>query len=207
LTFALHHFLRNVKGFEANITGLDLKEEVIRHCSGLAETLGCTGLRFEIGDIARYSGSDEPDLVVSLHACDTATDAALEKAVRWKAKVILSVPCCQHELFGQLNSPVLEPLLAHGILKERFASLATDALRAKLLDICGYRTQLLEFIDLEHTPKNILIRAIRTEEQNTAHSVQEYVAFRDFLSASPYLERALEDILSPIFEKYSVHEN
>ncbi|MNJ54187.1 hypothetical protein D3C77_496180 [compost metagenome] len=134
-------------------------------------------------------------MVVTLHACDTATDAALEKAVRWGASVILSVPCCQHELFKQVDSPVLEPLLSHGILKERFSALATDAIRAKLLDLLGYKTQLLEFIDMEHTPKNILIRAVKSSGADKERLWQEYTAFRDFLSADPYLERACRDLL------------
>ena len=177
------------------IVGLDLKADVIEHCGALARKLNYDDLRFLVGDIADYDELSEVDMVVTLHACDTATDAALEKAVRWNAAVILSVPCCQHELYNQVDSPVLEPLLGHGILKERFSALATDAIRAKLLDVMGYKTQLLEFIDMEHTPKNILIRAVKSPGGNTDKLWQEYAAFRDFLSASPYLERACQDLL------------
>ncbi|MCZ8514525.1 SAM-dependent methyltransferase [Paenibacillus filicis] len=202
LTFALYHYLKEVQGFDIRVIGLDLKEDVIAHCSGLAEKFGYGDLQFLVGDIAQYEGLDRVDMVVTLHACDTATDAALEKAVRWGADVILSVPCCQHELFRQVDSEVLGPLLQHGILKERFSALATDAIRAKLLDIVGYKTQLLEFIDMEHTPKNILIRAVKGKPlpaKERERLVRGYEAFRDFLGAKPYLERALAPELKPLF--------
>lgn len=195
LTFALYHYLAVRERRQIRIVGLDLKKDVIEHCSLLASRLHYKGLKFLVGDIADYNELERVDMVVTLHACDTATDAALEKAVRWGASVILSVPCCQHELFGQIESDVLGPLLSHGILKERFSALATDAIRAKLLDLMGYRTQLLEFIDMEHTPKNILIRAVRTDSAPSAAKWQEYMAFRDFLQASPYLERVCSDLL------------
>lgn len=195
LTFALYHYLAVTARRKLNIVGLDLKADVIEHCSMLAKKLNYTQLQFLVGDIAEYDELEQVDMVVTLHACDTATDAALEKAVRWGASVILSVPCCQHELFSQVQSPVMEPLLSHGILKERFSALATDAIRAKLLDLMGYKTQLLEFIDMEHTPKNILIRAVSGSAGDRDKLWQEYTAFRDFLSASPYLERACKDLL------------
>ncbi|GGO07647.1 class I SAM-dependent methyltransferase [Saccharibacillus kuerlensis] len=195
LTFALYHYLAVQEGFELNVVGLDLKADVIEHCESLARTLDYKGLHFRIGDIADYDEFSAVDMVITLHACDTATDAALEKAVRWGASAILSVPCCQHEMFSQVQNDVLEPLLSHGILKERFSALATDAIRAKLLDIVGYKTQLLEFIDMEHTPKNILIRAVKSNGQDTKALWQEYEAFRNFLGASPYLENALRDRL------------
>ncbi|MFD3262027.1 SAM-dependent methyltransferase [Paenibacillus lentus] len=195
LTFALYHYLSVQQRRELNVVGLDLKADVIEHCGTLAQNLHYNQLRFLVGDIADYNELSQVDMVVTLHACDTATDAALEKAVRWEASVILSVPCCQHELFNQVNSPVLEPLLSHGILKERFSALATDAIRAKLLDLLGYKTQLLEFIDMEHTPKNILIRAVKSSSADTERLWREYTAFRDFLSADPYLERACRDLL------------
>lgn len=195
LTFALYHYLSVEMRRELKVVGLDLKADVIEHCGMLAKELNYQQLRFLVGDIADYDELNEVDMVVTLHACDTATDAALEKAVRWNASVILSVPCCQHELFGQIDSPVLEPLLSHGILKERFSALATDAIRAKLLDILGYKTQLLEFIDMEHTPKNILIRAVQAKGSDRARLWREYEEFRDFLHASPYLEQACRDLL------------
>jgi len=163
LTFALHYLLTELRGRDVEIIGLDLKAEVVRDCQRIAETLGCRGLRFEVGDIAGYAAPGTVDMSVSLHACDTATDAALAQAVRWQAKVILAVPCCQHEVFGLLSDESIPGLLRHGILKERFAALATDAMRAALLESVGYRTQVVEFIDLEHTPKNLLLRAVRAD--------------------------------------------
>ncbi|MRN56962.1 class I SAM-dependent methyltransferase [Paenibacillus monticola] len=195
LTFALYHYLAVREKRELNIVGLDLKADVIEHCAQLAARLGYDKLHFLVGDIAEYNELEQVDMVVTLHACDTATDAALEKAVRWGASVILSVPCCQHELFNQIESDVLSPLLSHGILKERFSALATDAIRAKLLDLMGYRSQLLEFIDMEHTPKNILIRAVKSAGGDNASKWREYSAFRDFLGAKPYLERVCADLL------------
>ena len=195
LTFALYHYLAVQQQRKLNVIGLDLKADVIEHCSGLARKLQYDDLKFLVGDIADYDELNAVDMVVTLHACDTATDAALEKAVRWGASVILSVPCCQHELFNQVQNEVLQPLLGHGILKERFSALATDAIRAKLLDVMGYKTQLLEFIDMEHTPKNILIRAVKSGGGNVSQLWREYTVFRDFLSADPYLERACRDLL------------
>ncbi|GAB6992438.1 class I SAM-dependent methyltransferase [Paenibacillus pini] len=195
LTFALYHYLAVQERRDLRVVGLDLKADVIEHCSSLAKRLHYNQLQFLVGDIADYDELEQVDMVVTLHACDTATDAALEKAVRWNASVILSVPCCQHEMFTQVNQPLLEPLLSHGILKERFSALATDAVRAKLLDLMGYRTQLLEFIDMEHTPKNILIRAVKGSAANRNQLWREYEAFRDFLQATPYLEKVCADLL------------
>ena len=161
LTFALHHLLNRIHGRKVDIIGLDLKSDVVEHCNEIAERLHCDGLTFKSGDMAGYSPLESVDLSVSLHACDTATDVALARAVEWNAKVIFAVPCCHHEVASKLNTEFLSPIMRRGILKERFAELLTDSLRADLLEACGYRTQVLEFISLEHTPKNILIRAIR----------------------------------------------
>ena len=161
LTFAIYYYLTECKKQKVNITGLDLKADVIRHCSSLAEKYGYEDLHFLMGDVADYQSEDEIDMMVTLHACDTATDYALQRAVQWGAKVILSVPCCQHEVNGQLSAGTLEPLFRYGLIKERMAALITDALRAELLTACGYKVQILEFIDMEHTPKNLLIRAVK----------------------------------------------
>ena len=161
LTFAMYHYLKVLKEYPVRIIGLDLKQDVIHHCSRLAMQYGYEGLDFYHGDIASYEGVDHVDMVVTLHACDTATDFALKKAVDWGAKVILSVPCCQHELAKQISCDIQKPVLQYGLIKERMAALYTDAIRAQVLERCGYRTQILEFIDMEHTPKNILIRGIR----------------------------------------------
>ena len=160
LTFAIYYYLKVLKGYPVRITGLDLKEDVIRHCNELAVKYGYDKLEFLCGDIAYYDGCSQVDMVVTLHACDTATDYALAKAVGWGAKVILSVPCCQHELNKQMKNDLLSPVLHYGILKERMAALITEGLRAQILEANGYRTQILEFIDMAHTPKNLLIRAV-----------------------------------------------
>lgn len=162
LTFAMYYYLHELKHYDIRIIGLDLKKDVIRHCNELSQKYGYEKLVFLEGNIADYTGVDKVDMVVTLHACDTATDFALAKAIGWDAKVILSVPCCQHELNRQIKNEVLEPVFKYGLIKERMAALVTDALRAEYLEREGYDAQILEFIDMEHTPKNILIRAVKT---------------------------------------------
>lgn len=192
LTFALYHYLTVQEGRSISVVGLDLKADVITFCSGLAERLGYDKLSFLVGDIADYKGVQSADMVVTLHACDTATDAALAKAVDWGASVILSVPCCQHELFRQVDSEVLAPILSQGLLKERFAALATDAVRGQLLEALGYKVQMLEFVDPEHTPKNLLIRAVAGRNKELSRQKwEQYQSFKAFLHISPELERAL----------------
>ena len=191
LTFAMYYYLHELKGYDVSIIGLDLKSDVIRRCNELSEKYGFGKLRFLEGDIADYTGAEKVDMVVTLHACDTATDFALAKAVWWDAKVILSVPCCQHELNAQMKNDVLGPVMKYGLLKERFAALVTDGLRAQYLEREGYDAQILEFIDMEHTPKNILIRAVKTgrkgENQDTIDICEE------FLHVSPALGRLLDE--------------
>lgn len=190
LTFAVYYYLHELKQYDIRVIGLDLKKEVIRNCNELSRKYGYEKLTFLEGNIADYEGCTRVDMVVTLHACDTATDYALSKAVGWGAKVILSVPCCQHELNGQIDCEVLGPVLGYGLIRERMAALITDALRAQYLEREGYDTQILEFIDMEHTPKNILIRAVRSgkrrENQETLRRCEEY------LHVSPTLGRLLE---------------
>jgi SAM-dependent methyltransferase len=188
LTFALHHLLREVRKIDAEIVGLDLKQDVIDECSAIARDLKLEGLRFAVGDIGGFSGFDKADLVVSLHACDTATDDALAKAVGWGAKVVIAVPCCQHEVARSIASAAQAPLLRHGILKERLASLVTDAMRAELLEMAGYAVQVIEFVDTEHTPKNLMIRAVR---RGTRRDGAAYRAFKEAWGAGPSLEKLL----------------
>ena len=183
LTFAVHYFLTEIKHIPCKIQGLDLKQDVIDFCNQTAKKLGLKNIAFKTGDISAYSESENPDLIMTLHACDTATDFALEYAVNHNAKAILSVPCCQHQINTQItknrkgkikqDDTALEPILKHGLLREKFSSLLTDALRAEWLEQQGYRVQLLEFIDEEHTPKNILIRAVKKgkQAQGTAPSI------------------------------------
>lgn len=189
LTFAMYYYLKELKQFDVNIIGLDLKTDVIEKCSALAEKYGYEKLHFYQGDIAGYHGVSQVDMVVTLHACDTATDYALAKAVRWGAKVILSVPCCQHELNRQIKNEMLAPVLNYGILRERISALVTDGIRAELLKTCGYEVQLLEFIDMEHTPKNILIRAVRTGNKKEMNSLRKMM---EELHVSPTLLRLLD---------------
>lgn len=195
LTFALYHYLRIEKGLDIRVTGLDLKKEVIEECQQIANDLNYDHLKFLVGDINDYNEETAVDMVVTLHACDIATDMALARAVKWGAKVILSVPCCQHELNSQLSSPKIDVMLQHGLIKERFAALATDSIRAELLKLVGYEAQLLEFIDMEHTPKNILIRAYFTGNKPSEDEQKKYKAFIEFLGATPFLEKELVEYL------------
>lgn len=201
LTFAMYHYLHELRGYDIRIIGLDLKKDVIDHCGRLAEKYGYDKLTFLVGDIADYDGVDRVDMVVTLHACDTATDYALAKAMSWGTNVILAVPCCQHELNAQFAGggvkrgecdADLAPVMDYGLLRERFAALATDGLRAKYLEREGYETQVLEFIDMEHTPKNILIRAVKTgrKDQKAAEEIKKCI---EFLGVAPTLGRLLDN--------------
>ena len=222
LTFAMYYYLHELKGYDIRIIGLDLKTDVILHCNELAKKYGYEKLSFLVGDIADYEGVDQVDMVVTLHACDTATDFALAKAVGWNAKVILSVPCCQHEVNKQFEKQqnlksgkmktktevletlevpsnqfsvveeVLAPVMDYGLLRERFAALVTDGLRAKRLESEGYETQVLEFIDMEHTPKNILLRAVK-KGSPAVESRKEAEDCENFLKIQPTLGMLLAE--------------
>ena len=180
LTFAMYYYLHDMQGLPIEVIGLDLKADVIAHCNELAKRYGFEALRFEMGDIAQFTGADSVDMVVTLHACDTATDYAIEKAVKWGASVILTVPCCQHEVNKQIQNDFLKPVLKYGLLKERMSALLTDAIRANMLESLGYDTQVLEFIDMEHTPKNILIRATKRSGMRAKGSSTGDEALRSF---------------------------
>ena len=192
LTFAMYYYLHELQHRDIQVTGLDLKTDVIKHCNELAEKLGYDRLKFERGDISTYEGTDVADMVVTLHACDLATDYALDKAVKWGARVILAVPCCQHELNRQIKCDPLKPVLKYGIIKERVAALLTDALRANLLEQQGYETQILEFIDMEHTPKNLLIRAVKKNGMRPKKSA-DIGTVEELLHVAPTLEKLLNN--------------
>ena len=198
LTFAMYYYLKVLKHYDIRITGLDLKQKVIEDCQALADRYGYDGLQFLCGDIADYNGTDEVDMVVTLHACDTATDYALYKAVKWHASVILSVPCCQHELNRKMQCETLFGAFQYGLIKERTAALMTDAMRGQLLEMKGYKTQLLEFIDMEHTPKNILIRGVKSKgllpKAARKQQMENYQKCRDFFGAELTLEKLFKEM-------------
>lgn len=195
LTFAMYYYLHELKGYDVEIMGLDLKEDVIARCSQLSKKYGYEKLHFQKGDIADYEGQAAVDMVVTLHACDTATDYALAKAVAWGVEVILSVPCCQHEVNRQIQCDELSAVLRYGIVKERLSALVTDALRAGMLETQGYETNILEFIDMEHTPKNLLIRAVKRKhacEEKREQARREVAQTTEFLQVAPTLQTLLK---------------
>lgn len=190
LTFAMYHYLVELMNLNVDIIGLDLKKDVIDYCNGLTDKFGFSNLHFIQGDIKNFEGLEKVNMVVSLHACDTATDESLAKAIQWDADVILAVPCCQHELFKKIHNPVMASMEKHGLIKERLSSLVTDSIRANALEIMGYNTQVLEFIDMEHTPKNILLRGYKTGKINK-EAILEYNNFVEFWHVKPYIEQAI----------------
>ncbi|MBQ9708912.1 MAG: SAM-dependent methyltransferase [Firmicutes bacterium] len=190
LTFGLYYYLKVLQNRDVEITGLDLKEDVIEFCAKVAKELNYSGLRFQTGDIADYR-SDGADMVVTLHACDTATDYALINAVGWNSSVILSVPCCQHQLFSQIENETAQPMLKHGIIKDKFTELLTDGLRGLKLEAKGYSVDMIEFTSMEHTSKNIMIRAILDEHATSASKEKaqaEYEALRDLYKVIPEID-------------------
>ena len=191
LTFALYYYLKIVRGRSVEITGLDLKKDVIEFCNRTAQKLNYSQLKFQTGDIADYESSGA-DMVVTLHACDTATDYALINAVKWKSKVILSVPCCQHELFSQIKNEISLPMLKHGIIKDKFTELLTDGLRGLKLEAAGYDVNMIEFTSLEHTSKNIMIKAVLPDKPDEAaknKASTEYEALKDFYHVNPTIDQ------------------
>ena len=194
LTFALYYYFYVIKKVKVKITGLDLKEEVIEFCNETAKKLNYENLVFTYGDIRDFEYKNKVDMIVTLHACDTATDAALVKAIAWNCDIILSVPCCQHEFFNKIKNDNLNPMLKHGLIKERMSSLVTDSLRSLFLETKGYKVQLMEFISMEHTPKNILIRAVKANK-NTKSAEIEYQEFKKFWNLSDlFIEKYYKQI-------------
>lgn len=201
LTFALYYYMKILCKRDIKVIGLDLKEKVIEDCNALAVRYGYDNLKFITGDVSTYTGEGNVDMVVTLHACDTATDYAIEKAVKWGAKVIFTVPCCQHEVNKQIENEQLIPLLKYGLIKERMSALITDAIRANMLEEQGYQVQVMEFIDMEHTPKNILIRAIKERENRNPDTGINRLT--DFL----HVKSTLQEIMSSKKDITGVSEN
>ncbi len=190
LTFALYYYLKKQLNIDVEIVGLDLKENVINLCNKIAQELNYEGLKFQLGDIADYQDTG-CDMVVTLHACDTATDYALINAVKWNTKVILSVPCCQHELFKQIDSPINNPMLKHGIIKDKFTELLTDALRGLKLESVGYDVSMIEFTSLEHTSKNIMIKGILNKNASSDYktkALNEYQLLKKEYNVKPTID-------------------
>jgi SAM-dependent methyltransferase len=196
LTFALHYLFTRIMGREVRMTGLDIKVDVIAHCQELAEQLELEGLSFEVSRIENFKPSGPVHLAVSLHACDTATDRALAGAVGWQANVIMAVPCCQHELNPVLKSEQLGALLTHGLFRERLASLVTDGLRAAWLEVQGYQTDVIEFIDSEHTPKNVLLRSVRRSQSNPEVAELHMARYLALKQAVGVDEMALDSVVT-----------
>lgn len=194
LTFALYYYITEVLGIKAEITGIDLKKDVVEFCQNTAKKLGYTNLQFLWGDIKSFTKFEGIDMIVTLHACDIATDMAIAQGIKWNSKIIMVVPCCQHEIFTQIKNEQMSPILKHGILKERVSSLVTDAARGVLMEAVGYSVQFIEFIDMEHTPKNIMIRAIYKGEKNPK-ALKEYEIYKNFWNIEPYLEKNIKDYL------------
>lgn len=192
LTFALYYYVVKILKREAYITGLDLKDDVIDFCNNVAKELNYTSLEFQKGNIKDYSRTQDVDMVIMLHACDNATDEGIVQSLKFNAKVIISVPCCQHEFFKQIKNDNLQPMLQFGILKERFSALATDALRAQLLQSLGYEVTVMEFIETEHTPKNIAIKAVKRHRFSDIE-YKKYTEFKNYLGLCPYIERRLTE--------------
>lgn len=193
LTFAMYYYLHEMLGYNLSVVGLDLKEDVIEKCNALSQKYGYDNLRFIRGDIATYKDVQDVDMVVSLHACDTATDLALIKAINWNAKVIFAVPCCQHEVNKQIKSELLAPALKYGLIKERMAALLTDAVRANMLEEMGYDTDVLEFIDMEHTPKNILLRGVKKNKMKKIEKKNALKEMTEALHINTTLQKQLEN--------------
>ncbi len=192
LTFAMYHYFNIINDKNIEIRGYDLKKDVVEYCNSLADKFGFKSLKFYCEDIADIENMDDKiSMIITLHACDTATDYAIYHGIRWGCKVMMNVPCCQHELFSQIKNDKMDIMLEHGIIKERFSALMTDAIRARLIELMGYDVQVMEFIDMEHTPKNIMIRSVKTDKKPDGHKKAELEALIEEYNLKPTLYRLL----------------
>jgi hypothetical protein len=191
LTLAAYHYLREKRGLSVQLTGVDADAEVIARASELRDRLGYEEVQFVRSRILEYEPPERPQAVFSLHACDTATDEAIAQGVKWRADLVLCAPCCQHELHHQVARPEFRAALRHGILRERWADILTDALRAAALRVVGYRTDVIEFVSPGDTPKNLMIRAEKSSGAAPGRAAAEYIALRDFWGVKPCIEKLL----------------
>jgi SAM-dependent methyltransferase len=202
LTFAIYHYLNHILNLNACVTGIDIKAELIERHREKAKGLGWDRLTFEVGRIADFQPNVPPDIVLALHACDTATDDALAQGIRWGSRLIVSAPCCQHELQEQLcQLPVPEPFQSvarYGLLNERLGDILTDTFRAAILRIVGYHTDVIQFVSTEHSAKNLMIRAVKAHPPGIPLFIKEYLDLKTFWRVSPYLEK----LLSPEYEQW-----
>jgi len=194
LTFAAYSYLTCKAGIAVRLVGIDINEELVEKNTRLRDELNWPDVDFRVSSIAQFLPAEPPDMVLSLHACDTATDEAIARGIQWESPIILVAPCCQHELHTGLRSPIFRPILRHGILKERLADLLTDAFRAQMLRVMGYRTDVIEFVDPEHTAKNLLIRAEKMSRPGGAPSIRQYSDLKEFWNVSPAIEQMLRDL-------------
>jgi SAM-dependent methyltransferase len=201
LTFAAYHYLNDIKGIPAHVVGVDTNEEIIAKCRDLSASLGWEAVEFRVSRIREFAPERPPDLVLSLHACDTATDEAIAQGVHWGSRFILAAPCCQHELHDTLRAPLFQPVLRHGILKERTADILTDAFRALVLRIMGYRTDVVQFVDPEHTAKNLMIRAKKGLKLGDKAHVREYERLKEFWGVEPCIEGLLGQAIGPYLRR------
>lgn len=191
LTFAAHHYLNDIRGIPTRVLGVDVNEDLIADVRDLRDELGWEGLEFRVSTIVEFEPQDPPEVVLSLHACDTATDEAIARGVSWGSRVILAAPCCQHELHAEIDARLFRPITRHGIMRQRLADLLTDGFRALALRIMGYRTDVIEFVDPEATAKNLMIRAEAGLERGHPNFVREYRELKQFWKVTPCIEQLL----------------
>lgn len=196
LSFAMYHYFNVIKKKNVEIKGYDLKKDVVEYCNKLSKKFGFDNLNFYCEDIADIQNTDERiSMIITLHACDTATDYAIYHGIRWGCKVMMNVPCCQHELFHQIENDEMNIMLNYGILKERFAALLTDSIRARLIEIMGYKVQVMEFIDMEHTPKNIMIRSVKTKKKDCGELIDDVERIIREYNINPTLYKLIKEDL------------